>query len=90
MAEAMAARTPIVASDVEACREVLAGGEAGRLVAPGNPDELAAAISALLQQPDTARAVADRAYLRVKQHFDVERCAADYYAALTGRRAARG
>jgi glycosyltransferase involved in cell wall biosynthesis len=89
MAEAMAARTPIIASDVEACREVLAGGEAGRLVAPGDPNALAAAISTLLTQPDTARALADRAYARAKQHFDIERCAARYYEALgaPGKRA---
>jgi glycosyltransferase involved in cell wall biosynthesis len=82
MAEAMAARTPIIASGVEACREVLAGGDAGRLVAPGDPDELAAAISTVLTQPETARTQVDRAYHRAKQHFDVTRCAEHYYGAL--------
>jgi glycosyltransferase involved in cell wall biosynthesis len=92
MAEAMAARTPIIASDVEACREVLGGGEAGRLVAPGNSDELAAAISTLLTQPDTAGTQVERAYARAKQHFDVKGCAAQYYDALgaAGKRASRG
>lgn len=92
MAEAMAARTPLIASDVEACREVLGGGEAGCLVAPGNSGALASAISMLLSQPDLARAQADRAHARAKQHFDVERCAAHYYDALSaaGKRASRG
>jgi glycosyltransferase involved in cell wall biosynthesis len=92
MAEAMAARTPIVASDVEACREVLAGGDAGCLVAPGNPGELATAISTLLTHPDTARAQVERAYARAKQHFDAKRCAEHYYDALgpTGKRGSRG
>ena len=42
--EAMAAGVPILASDVPACRELLAGGRYGALVDPARPDLLAAAI----------------------------------------------
>jgi glycosyltransferase involved in cell wall biosynthesis len=42
--EAMAAGTPIVASDVGACRETLNGGECGRLVPAHDPEVLAEGI----------------------------------------------
>ena len=83
LAEAMAARTPIIASDVEACREVLGAGVAGRLVPARDADALAAGMVELLTQPDTARALADRAWTRAFERFDIKLCAESYYAALT-------
>jgi phosphatidylinositol alpha-mannosyltransferase len=50
--EAMAAGTPIVASDIEAFRRVLGGGAAGRQFAVGNPEALA---DALVEVLDDAR-----------------------------------
>ena len=50
--EAMAARTPIVASDIEAFRRVLAGGAAGRQFAVGDPAALATALGDLLDDPE--------------------------------------
>jgi len=44
---------PIVASDIEAFRQVLRGGEAGELFATGDPDDLARAAGRLLD--DAAR-----------------------------------
>jgi phosphatidylinositol alpha-mannosyltransferase len=49
--EAMAARTAIVASDIEAFRRVLAGGRAGRQFATGNPAALADALGDVLDHP---------------------------------------
>lgn len=46
--EAMAARTPIVASDIPAFRRVLADGTAGRQFAVGEPESLAAALGEVL------------------------------------------
>jgi phosphatidylinositol alpha-mannosyltransferase len=46
--EAMAARTPVVASDIEAFRRVLAGGSAGRLFPTGDPVALADALTDVL------------------------------------------
>src|SRR5437762_4369698 len=46
--EAMAARTPIVASDIEAFRRVLGGGRAGRQFVTGDPAALAAALTEVL------------------------------------------
>src|SRR5579863_594536 len=50
-AEAMAAGVPIVASDIEAFRQVLRGGEAGELFATGDPGDLARAAGRLLDDP---------------------------------------
>src|SRR4051795_2608309 len=49
--EAMAARTPIVASDIEAFRRVLGGGAAGVLFARGDAGALADALGGLLADP---------------------------------------
>jgi phosphatidyl-myo-inositol alpha-mannosyltransferase len=68
LAEAMAAGAPIVASDIEAFRKVLRGGQAGELFAVGDPSDLARAAERLLDDPQrraslsAAAADAVRAY----------------------------
>ena len=52
-AEAMAAGVPIVASDIEAFRQVLRDGRAGELFATGDSEDLARAAARLLD--DAAR-----------------------------------
>jgi phosphatidylinositol alpha-mannosyltransferase len=49
--EAMSARTPIVASDIDAFRRVLADGAAGELFGVGDPAALAGALEAVLDDP---------------------------------------
>jgi phosphatidylinositol alpha-mannosyltransferase len=57
--EAMAAQTPIVASDIEAFRRVLDGGRAGRQFATGDATALAEALADVLDDPQLrARLVA--------------------------------
>jgi glycosyltransferase involved in cell wall biosynthesis len=64
LAEAMAAGTPVVATRVGGLAEVVVDGTTGRLVAPGRPDELAAAVLDVLghraQMGAAARAHAQR------------------------------
>jgi len=48
LAEAMAKGIPIVASDVEACREILCNGKCGLLVKPQSPKEFANGIEKIL------------------------------------------
>ncbi len=48
LTEAMAAGTPVVASDLDAFRRVLDGGRAGLLVPPGDADALGTALRGLL------------------------------------------
>ncbi|HSZ43160.1 MAG TPA: glycosyltransferase family 4 protein [Trebonia sp.] len=50
-AEAMAAGLPIVASDIDAFRQVLRDGRAGELFVTGDPADLARAAGALLDDP---------------------------------------
>ena len=80
--EAMAAGLPVVASDVPACREVLADGDAGTLVPAGNPAALAAALRPLLHDPGLRADWAARATARVRTAYTAERCAADWYRLL--------
>jgi phosphatidylinositol alpha-mannosyltransferase len=51
LSEAMAAGTPVVASDLDAFRLVLDGGQAGVLVPAGSPAALATALDDLLDDP---------------------------------------
>jgi phosphatidyl-myo-inositol alpha-mannosyltransferase len=61
LTEAMAAGTPVVASDLDAFRRVLDGGRAGELFPAGDADALAGAIAGLLDDPQRRAELADRA-----------------------------
>jgi phosphatidylinositol alpha-mannosyltransferase len=61
LTEAMAAGTPVVASDLDAFRRVLDGGRAGALFPVQDADALAATIGELLDDPERRAALADRA-----------------------------
>lgn len=70
--EAMAAGTPIVASDLDAFRRVLDDGEgglAGELAAVGDAGSLAIACAALLDAPDRRAMLRERGR-RVVRHYD--------------------
>jgi glycosyltransferase involved in cell wall biosynthesis len=78
--EAMFAGHPIVASDVGDVRAVLASGDAGLLVEPGDPQALAAAIDRLLTDPALARAIGERACQRASSQYDISQMLARYGA----------
>ncbi|HEX6498270.1 MAG TPA: glycosyltransferase family 4 protein [Micromonosporaceae bacterium] len=61
LTEAMAAGTPIVASDLDAFRRVLDGGRAAALVPVGDPVALARTLAELLDDPARRSALARRA-----------------------------
>lgn len=96
--EAMAARRPVVATEVggipEAMREER-GEPAGVLVPPRRPAESAEAVSQLLSDPRRRRKLGNRAYDRVAARFSLARMTAQlesvYRRALaeTGREATR-
>lgn len=56
LVEAMATACPLVVSDVEPVREALPGADMASFVDPSDPDRLAAAIGAALDDPAAARA----------------------------------
>ena len=69
--EAMFAGCPIVATNVGDVSPVLAHGDAGILVEPGNAARLAAAVDVLLRDPVRARRSGERARRRALAEFDV-------------------
>ena len=87
-AEAMAAGRPIVASDIEAFREVLAGGQAGELFAVGDPGDLARAAGFLLDDEGRRRELSAAALAAVA-HYDWSVVARDvlrvYETVILGR-----
>lgn len=68
--EAMAARTPVVVSNVGGLAEVVEHNETGLLVYPDNPHSLAWGILETLNHPDWAAARADNAYRRVITEYN--------------------
>jgi phosphatidyl-myo-inositol alpha-mannosyltransferase len=88
MLEAMSAARPIVASDIDGIREVLAGG-AGILVPSGNPQALADAIAQILRDQALAKSLSEAARNRQITRYDAAQMGAAVYALydqLTGRR----
>src|ERR1700677_2379355 len=67
-AEAMAAGVPIVASDIDAFRQVLRNGEAGELFTTGAPADLARAAARLLDDPARRAALSNAALTAVAQY----------------------
>lgn len=68
--EAMAMGKPIVASAVSDLPEVLEG--CGHLVAPGRPEAVAQAVAAILDDPDRARVMGERARTRCIEKYGLE------------------
>jgi glycosyltransferase involved in cell wall biosynthesis len=71
--EAMAARTPIVASAVSAVPEIVAHGETGLLVPPRDPAALSQALLALIDDPPLRQHMGLLGEDRLETHFSAER-----------------
>lgn len=71
--EAMAMRVPIVVSDIPALSDVVEPGRAGVVVPVGDRSALAQAIGHLLDHPDEAAQMADRAQRIFLDRFTLER-----------------
>jgi phosphatidyl-myo-inositol dimannoside synthase len=71
-AEAAAAGIPVVAGRSGAVGEVVEDGRTGFLVDPTDPDAIADAIGALLDDPDLRRAMARNARARARKRFSYE------------------
>ena len=92
LAEAMAAGTPVVASDIEGYSGVITNGREGLLVKPKTDEELATAIATLLKSP-ALRALMGANGRQTVEQFRWERVAGrvlEYYkTVLDDRLAAR-
>ncbi len=75
-AEAMACGTPVVATQAGALPEVMRVAGGGLLVPVDDPEALAKAIATLLEQPETRRALGERARVRIEATFAWPRVAA--------------
>lgn len=69
--EAGAAGVPVVASAVGGAGEIVADGATGHLVAPGDSAAFADRLAALLDDPETARTMGDRARTKIAEQFTV-------------------
>lgn len=72
VAEAMAHRCPVVATDVGGIGEIIQEPVTGRLVAAESSSEVCAAIVSLLQEEDLTK-LGQQAQRRVREHFTVDR-----------------
>lgn len=84
--EAMSARTPIIATDIPICREVLQGGACGVLVRPGDASALGEAIHALSRDESLRRRLTDLAFERVTRVYGRSRMIDEYARLLAGTR----
>ena len=73
--EAMLAGLPVAATRVSAVPEVVADGATGLLVELGDAPALAGALSALLDEPERARALGEAGRERARRRFSVARMA---------------
>ena len=71
--EAMAARLPVVATDVGGLSELVVEGETGLLVPPADATAFAEALERLLCDPELRRRFGASARLRAERHFDLTR-----------------
>lgn len=72
-AEAMSCAKPVVAVDVAPVNELVANGESGMLVRPGDIAALGAALKRLLNDPGFRRMAGEAAYRRYERHYSRER-----------------
>ncbi len=75
--EAMAAGCPVVATRVGGVPDLIADGETGRLVPPGDPVALAEALLALFREPRRTVSMAEQARRRVLERYQAKRLVAD-------------
>jgi spore coat protein SA len=76
VAEAMAAGVPVVATRICGLPELVADGETGLLVGPGDPEVLADAIIHLLNEPNLSQAMGRAGRARVERLFSWDRTVA--------------
>jgi colanic acid/amylovoran biosynthesis glycosyltransferase len=73
--EALAAGAPVVATRLSGVPEVIRDGSTGLLAEPGDPEDLARLLEALLDDPGTALERAEEGRRLVEREFDIRRTA---------------
>ncbi len=90
MLDAMACGIPVVGTRAGGIPEAIEHDRSGLLVRPHHADELAAAILALLNDPDLRTRLGAAGRARVERHFSVEKMVEGTLAVYQSRLAARG
>lgn len=78
--EAMAARKPVVATDVGGCAEPIAHDETGLIVPPESPEALGQALISLLSDRERAQTMGAAGRERVEREFTVDRMVEQHLA----------
>lgn len=76
--EAAALGKPIVATDIDGNRDIIADGETGLLVPPGDPAAIASAAGRLLDDPALSARLAARARAEIPPRFGLDRMVRAY------------
>lgn len=76
------AKLPIIATDVAACREVLANGKAGLLVPPKNPEALANTLYRLFESQQQRIAWGEKGFAHSLSYYSSQACAQQWYNLL--------
>lgn len=71
--EAMAARLPVVVTDLPCMREMIVEGKGGIFVPPKDSPSLAAAILRIIKDQEKAKMMGDYNYFRVRNDFSVDK-----------------
>jgi glycogen(starch) synthase len=91
--QAMAARTPVVVSEVGGLAEVVRHAETGITIYPNNPESLAWGVVHTLKRPDWAKQRADNAYRMVLEEYNwdvIAKRTVGVYERVLSERAASG
>ena len=70
--EAQAAGVPVVATRVGGVIDIIEDGKNGLLVPPADPRSMSEAVMRIFKDPQLARTLAEKAYLKVKEKYNVE------------------
>ena len=76
--EAMAARLPVIASDIAGNPDVVVDQETGILVSPDDPDEIAGAIIRMSGSVELRDQMGQSGYRRCMKYYSVERMVEEY------------
>jgi len=82
MLEALLSGSPVLATRVEGVVDVIQDGKTGLLVPPNDAPALAAAIRALIADPDLRARLGRAGKTHVQRHYSVKRMADDYEALI--------